>query len=246
MRPLTTTELLDVWEQGSRRSLLQRSLLLLQVACAFPDAGTVARFSIGERDARLLKLREWMFGDRFVNTANCPQCGEQIEWTVPIEDLRLQPWSRQEGSPTFTLQDGGYEVRFRLPNSEDMALIASLPAYQPDPGKLLADCILRASHHGEECSPDTLPAALLEAINQRMAAEDPQADIRMVLSCPQCACTWEAPFHILSYLWTEIDAWARRILQEVYLLARAFSWSEQDILNLSPYRRQLYLEMIRS
>ena len=34
--------------------------------------------------------------------------------------------------------------------------------------------------------------------------------------------------------------------QIAFVLARAFGWSERDILHLSPQRRQIYLEMLRS
>jgi hypothetical protein len=68
----------------------------------------------------------------------------------------------------------------------------------------------------------------------------------MLLTCPNCCNQWEGQFDIASYLWTEINTWARHMLQEVYLLARAFGWSEYAILTMSPQRRQLYLEMIRA
>ena len=40
------------------------------------------------------------------------------------------------------------------------------------------------------------------------------------------------------------DAWALRTLAEVHRLASAYGWREQDILALSPARRQLYLGMV--
>ena len=47
----------------------------------------------------------------------------------------------------------------------------------------------------------------------------------------------------MSFLWTEIEAWAWRMLSDVHTLARAYGWGERDILALSPTRRQFYLEM---
>jgi hypothetical protein len=76
-----------------------------------------------------------------------------------------------------------------------------------------------------------------------MAEADPQADVQLNLSCPQCAAAWSAPFDIEAFLWTEIAAWAGRTLQEVHGLARAYGWREQDILSLSATRRRIYLEM---
>jgi len=51
-------------------------------------------------------------------------------------------------------------------------------------------------------------------------------------------------FDILTYLWSEIEDWAQRLLLEVHTLALAYGWSERDILAMSPRRRRLYLEMV--
>jgi hypothetical protein len=77
-----------------------------------------------------------------------------------------------------------------------------------------------------------------------MAEIDPQADIQIALTCPACLHQWSAAFDIASHLWIEVNSWAMRILDEVHRLASAYGWSEADILELSPMRRQLYLGMI--
>ena len=45
-------------------------------------------------------------------------------------------------------------------------------------------------------------------------------------------------------LWAEISARAQHLLREVHLLASAYGWSEQQILELSPTRRASYLRMV--
>ena len=77
-----------------------------------------------------------------------------------------------------------------------------------------------------------------------MAEADPLADIQLDLTCPSCERRWRAVFDIVSFLWTEIEVWAWRTLSDVHTLARAYGWSERDILTLSPTRRQFYLEMV--
>ena len=63
-------------------------------------------------------------------------------------------------------------------------------------------------------------------------------------TCPACTFTWSEPFDIVTFFWAEIDAWARRLLADVHVLASSYGWSERDILALSPVRRQYYLEMV--
>jgi hypothetical protein len=78
----------------------------------------------------------------------------------------------------------------------------------------------------------------------RFATSDPQADVQIQLLCPACSSTWEQDFDISSFLWAEIDTWARRLLADVHVLARAYGWDEDQILALSPLRRHAYLEMV--
>ncbi|MGY2134452.1 T4 family baseplate hub assembly chaperone [Hymenobacter sp. HD11105] len=245
MRPPTTIELLNVWEEGLNQSLLDRALHLLQVACMTPDINRVAALSIGERDARLLLLREWLFGSRLTNKASCPACSEVVEWENSTDDLLLQAPSAASPLPLeHTLVEAGFTIRFRLVNSHDLQRVLQQPLYQTKPEQLLADCVTSLLHGKEPCLFDALPAAVTEALNQRMEQEDPQANIQMLVVCPGCTHQWEVSFDIAGYLWLEVDSWARHLLREVYALARAFGWAENDILRMSPPRRQLYLDLI--
>jgi hypothetical protein len=89
-----------------------------------------------------------------------------------------------------------------------------------------------------------LPAEVVSGIAESMAQADPLADIQLKIDCPSCRHRWRAAFDIVSFLWTEIEAWAGRMLSEVHTLARAYGWREAEILALSATRRQFYLEMV--
>ena len=240
MRPLTTAELLLVWETGLQQPPLERSLHLLGKACAIADVNEVASMSIGERDARLLQLRGWMFGGQLLNVAHCPQCNERVEWESRVDELQLQP---AQAGRQLQLEQEGYLVRFRLPNSHDMHRLLHDPFLRTQPRQILLSCILESWLEEQLLPAAGLPFHILDAVQQRMSEEDPQADISILLDCPACRHQWEALFDIGSYLWAEIHQWALRLLQEVGLLAKTFHWSEQDILNMSARRRQFYLEM---
>jgi hypothetical protein len=246
MKPPAATELLTVWEQSIEQPLLQKTLNLLNLACPEIDSESIAKLSIGERDARLLLLRERMFGSRLMNVADCPQCSDRVEWESDIEDIRLQS-SQQPGlSREFTFEADDFSIRFRLPNSIDISAVIADEPGRPYPVKLLARCILEAHCKDEACDLDGLPERVLKALKRRMEEEDPQADIHIALCCPYCNYRWEIQFDIVSYFWTEINNWAERMLLAVNKLARAYGWSEHDILNMSPVRRQLYLGFVNS
>lgn len=241
MRPLTTIELLDVWEMGRQYTLLEKAVQLLAVS-GNKTPGYIASLSIGERDARLLQLREWLFGSRLFNRANCPQCAEPIEWEIDLGAIRLQT-PGTEAAQEFTMDLDGFCIRFRLPTSYDLYRVT-----QPllEANTLLTDCILDVKQNNTPYPVDRLPEVIIDALNQRMEAEDPQANIEMQVNCPACAHQWNVRFDIVSYLWAEIDNWAQHMFQDVYVLARAFGWSERDILLMSSQRRQHYVDMVRS
>src|SRR2546426_532077 len=89
MRALSSAELLSVWEQGIDLPPARRAMLLL--AAAFPDAApeSLAEFSVGWRDGRLLELREAMFGPHLASVAACPACGERLELSFNVADTPL-------------------------------------------------------------------------------------------------------------------------------------------------------------
>ena len=242
MRTLSAPELLDVWERGNVQSSVNRALSLLSAACPEASADSLTKLSICERDARLLTLREWTFGSQLIGIATCPDCRERLELKFNVADIQVAPES--EPTEEMTIDVAGYDVRFRLPNSLDIDAIADHKDVDVAREELLESCLLSVYHNGEEIPSDHLPASLVEAIVERMAEADHQADVELALSCPSCRHQWHATFDIVSFFWSEINAWAYRILREVHTLARAYGWREADILAMSPWRRQFYLKMV--
>ena len=112
------------------------------------------------------------------------------------------------------------------------------------PWQCLAATILSAQCTDERVNQVT-PALFAEYPDPAaMAAADPQAEIEISLECPACTCHWTEIFDIDSFFWTELQAWAARILREIHQLASAYGWSEREILALPPLRRNTYLNLI--
>jgi hypothetical protein len=242
MRALSAAELLDVWERGLAQSPPQRALTLLALACADDPIERLAHWSVGRRDTHLLALREQTFGPQLASIAACPACGERLEFRIAASDIRATPATEPEEPLAIAYAD--FDVRFRLPNSLDLASLDPAADAETNRRNLLNRCVVAARHADATIAAAELPGDLVAAIAQRMAEADPRADVRLALDCPQCRHAWQAPLDIVSYFWTEIHAWAGRILREVHGLASAYGWREADVLALSPGRRQAYLEMI--
>lgn len=222
--------------------MYRRALPLLAAASVESSIDVVAGLSIGARDQSLLTLREWTFGSQLASVANCSACGERLEWTVDTAHLRASQAPALPGDISF--EADGYSISFRVPNSLDLGAVADTEDAALASRVLLERCVIAAQHDGREITAGHLPDSVAEIIAQRMAEADPQGDIQIDLACPTCGHRWRALFDIESFFWSEINAWAQRVLSEVHLLACAYGWRESDILSLTPWRRQFYLGLV--
>ncbi|MFD7285542.1 hypothetical protein [Streptomyces sp. NPDC059863] len=244
MTPTGPAELLATWEAGLAQRDAGRSLLLHRAAR--PGAGTDELLSmpVGAREADLFALRRALFGERMQVRVECASCEEAMEFDLDATSLGVR--GRTPEGPV-RVEEGDWVVELRLPTVADLAAAGSASDAAEARRLLVARCAVSAVRGGEPVPPDRL-AALLPADVQRRLAEkaaeaDPAADMTLNVNCPECGGATPAALDITSYLWTELDAWARDLLLDVHLLASAYGWSEPEILALSPLRRRYYLEL---
>ncbi|WP_369255292.1 hypothetical protein [Geodermatophilus amargosae] len=234
-------DLVAAWEQGCGRTPVGRGESLLGALGI--DAARRWDLSVGQRDTLLMDLRARLFGTGVTALAACPACREQLEVTFDLDDVRTHP----PGDPTDPVEvvQDGYTVYARPPTAGDLvALDVALP--WPDAcEQLLERCVLGARLAGRQVPVAELPDVVRDRLETRLAEADPQADVQVVLTCPDCGRTWSALFDVVSFLWEELDVWARSLVVEVHDLASVYGWSEADILGMSPYRRSLYLDQVR-
>jgi hypothetical protein len=240
MHPLSAQQMLAVWERGSRQIPLERALALLEAACPELDSDALAAMSIGQRDSYLLRLREWTFGTEFVACSTCRNCGQQLELTLHVDHLLQNADAAPRQVP---ISAGGYQLLLRPLNSLD--LISSRKLDAPEMARtIFSRCLISATAGDSTISADEVPDEIAHNAMDEVTQADPQADLEIVVSCEACHSTARENFDIISFFWSEIDAWARRILCEVHVLASVYGWKEADVLSLSPLRRQFYLDMV--
>jgi uncharacterized protein (UPF0212 family) len=245
MRAPSPGELLDAWERGLTESGVDRALTLLATASPDESREALASLPIGERDRRLLRIRESFFGKRVACIAQCPQCQERIESIFDIDQIRV-PESAEASLPMHRLEIDAYTLSFRLPNSVDLGALRGPIDLQRARAKLLGRCITSVECDSRAVELDDVPEKIVEAVIERMDAIDQQASIRLGLECPACGHSWTSLFDIVSFFWGELHNWARRTLREIHQLARAYGWSETEILKLSAVRRSIYLQLSQS
>jgi hypothetical protein len=230
----SAAELLALWERGVAQHPIDRALLLAGWVGPEQQRDRLADLPLGTVNRALLRLREAWFGDSIRAYWDCERCGQRLELALETGEL-LRLAAPDEAAAQVEL--AGF--RFRPPCSRDLAAIAWETDLETAASQLLERCCLG--------SPTGMPAefsGLLAEIEAALEELDPAADISLSLSCEACGYRWIAGFDIGTVLWDEVDARAGALLTEVDALARAYGWTESQILALSARRRASYLAMI--
>jgi hypothetical protein len=234
--------LLDVWEEGIDATPTRRALGLLGAAHPGLGSAELADLSLGERNVALLRLRTQLFGDRVEAIGACPACGAELDIAFDVSDLLASLPATDTDGPMEVVVDG-YTALVRPPTSADMLAVLEGEATHDVGAQLLGSCVTRVTGPDQKAHagvPEPVAARLAEEITRR----DSGAEIDLALECAECGHRWPEALDVAGFVWAEVNAWARRTVREVHALARAYGWSEGDILALTARRRAAYLRLV--
>ena len=244
MPGLTAAATLDLWERADPLPPVERAVALAGAVEPPADVPAIARLPLGRRDERLLRLRAQLTGAPLDATAACPACGERVEFAADPASLAAMVAADGDTPPTPIALDS-YGVTWRPPDSDDMAAAAAAPSADEAESILLERCVEGASGPDGPVAPRDLPVAVRAALSRAMAAADPLAELVIGLTCPACQNEFDADLDVAGFVWIELDAHARRVLRDVAALARAFGWTEGQVMALTERRRADYLALVR-
>src|SRR5690242_15241827 len=112
MRPLSATDLLGVWEAGRHQPHWERGLHLLAASSPESTRSDLLELSVGERDRRLLELRQMIFGPDLEALVECPVCRESLHLAFPLKHVFAA-----SSRPSHEVEASGYRIEFRPVNS---------------------------------------------------------------------------------------------------------------------------------
>lgn len=228
MRSLSASSALTLWETGRGRRPLERALLLARAVLPECSADEVAGLPIGRRDAAILRLRQGLNGNRLDVLAACPGCGADVEVAIAIDRML-----DAQTSAVPPLQEPG---AYRLPTTRLLEAALAAAGADGDAAEALAcACATGSGEHANDW----------RELESFVSRHDPLADIELEVRCPECASTWHEHLDPVSLCWQELEAACLALVADVATLARAFGWSERDILDMSEARRAVYLELAR-
>lgn len=245
---MNAAQWLDAWERSTGLPPALQPCALLAPLLP-PDEPGPETWPLGLRDAALLDLHVALFGPALNAATPCPACHESLDLALDARQLRVAPTpTTPAGAPADSeadcLQHEGWRVHWRLPTSLDLAAAAAAADDSTARRRLLQRCVRSAEHAGAAMDALALPPPLVRRLAQVLNDADPQALVELALHCPACSHDWTEIFDIGAYLVARVGLWAAQTQDQVHLLARAYGWTEDETLRLSPARRSAYIERV--
>jgi hypothetical protein len=212
---------------------------LLQQPGVEPGAGhAVLDLVTADRDRLLAAVYARAFGDRIESTLTCTRCAQPFDLTFSLHSLIESVDARASATDLRPLADGRYEssegLRFRLPTGRDELALTGVAA-----DRLESVLLERCAVEGDASAQGVTWDELLERVA-------PLLDLDLQARCVECGHVHAIRFDIQSYLLGAFVGERRRLLTDINRLARAYSWSLEEILSLSRSDRRQFVELIES
>lgn len=196
----------------------------------------VEALTVGDREALLWQIRRLGFGDRLDAVVECAGCGDKLELELDVGDLLARPYP--DWAETFTDELAGRRVTYRLPTAADQGAGTA-----DGPAAVLSRCVLAIDREPHDTGTE-LDVELASALDERLAARDPQAECLVSSQCRACSGQLMAALDALSFLRDELLRRRATLLREIHTIAWHYHWPETAILDLPVPRRTAYLDLI--
>ncbi len=210
--------------------------LLLEIPGTDCKPGQASQLSAADRDRMLAAIYRRMYGETVATTLTCRQCHQDFDLDFELDELETTfsakppPPEIQKVGDTFQLSDG---IRFRLPTGSDELAVSGLPSDQAR-SELLRRCL----PNGDQGQTEKVLAAM-----QTVA---PLLEGDLQAACPDCGFTQTLHFDLQRYLLITIQDANGQLVYQVHLLASAYGWSLDSILDLPRSRRLALVKLIEN
>jgi hypothetical protein len=240
---LSAAQIIDVTDAGAGADPVRRGTVLLASTHSEWGAEHISGLVLGERESLLLEIRRATFGDVLGARTVCPACGAVLAVEVPAALLRRDGHAVR-AAQSFELEVGPVSLTIRPPDGAVLARAAAEPDADSCRLALVAGCIVAAVGSAGPLDPSELPAEVLAAAGEAIVEHDPRSEVTVTLACASCGHDWDAVFDAGLFLWEELTAMSIRLVDDVDVLARAYHWSEAEILAMSSSRRRRYVQRV--
>lgn len=189
-------------------------------------------WSVASRLQGLLAVARATYPADLDVSARCERCHEALSFSLPLEGFVHAPVS----GPITCQAEGREAFEVRLPTGKDQQ--RWLESAEGNPLGMAKDLVMN----------ETVLAAwdddLFAAMELRLEQADPYTALNLESECPHCETAVSQPLNLEGALLHRLQSALTERLRDVHRLARAYHWSEAEILALPPGRRDFYLACV--
>ncbi len=191
-----------------------------------------------DRDLLLAAIYTRAFGDKIESTLTCVRCAQPFDLHFSLGSLIEAAYGQADEHALKRLGGGRFETsngtRFRLPTGEDELALA-------DMGEIEATSLLL-----DRCAPESDWPEDRGAVEEFLERVAPLVHLELIACCAECNHSHTVQFDIQSYVLSAIMAERPRLLSEIHRIAKAYSWSLDEILSLNRSDRRRIVELIEN
>lgn len=199
-----------------------------------PNKDIVNQLCVADRQYLIRQFSRHIDSNQVWLSSNCVVCGERFDFQVNQSELPFK--TAGKGFPYLVVNTQHGLLKFRVPTAKDIEQIADMTGEMFPIRKLLQVCYLS----DEKDSIEELDEQEIDLIESELEKVSPEVTEIVSVQCPEC----QKMQNIMIDPYICLHKYRTSIYQDINKLAKAYHWSEKDILNLPRSRRKLYLDMI--
>lgn len=212
--------------------------LLVETTGTTVGPGKAGDLTVCDCDRLFAALYLHYFGEEIESTVPCRRCSAPFELSFSLSDMmaHLEDGAggkarRPDHECIYTLPDGR---RFRLPTMCDQQSVIGLEEEEAA-AALLRLCMV-------EGDPGKNPEALRAALDETGAI----LDVELNATCAECGAAQIVRFDIQSYFLGCLTYEKQFLHHEVHLIAMAYGWGHEEILNLTREDRRAFVRLVEA
>lgn len=204
-----------------------------------PDRDAIWRMPVGKRIEGLLGISQLEPPAEIPVEFRCanPACAELIEVGLTIKEL-LQP-AGEQGVGDLSLEVDGRVVTVRRPTGLDQLAWLAEP-FEDEATALTAMLRSLLTAPVEGGLTDEVVAAVEDALDRH----DQLGAFRLTVSCPYCEELHPYELDLSELLLGRVRQRQAQLVEEIHTMARAYHWTEGEILSIPRERRARYLALL--
>jgi len=241
--PVSTAQLMQLWESARAAPSCQFGVVILRFAAPELSEEQLLNMSTGARDGLLLRVRLQWFGPLVQSSTPCTSCKLPIEADLDLQQftppLTLKAPYSECSYKGKTIRVRGLRVKDEIEYATRGLSGAKATSFILD--KVIAKQCFDRQNVLKEIENDP---AFFKQIEEHMEIADPWATVWLNLACQECKAEHSLLFDIKDILYNDLQNWFAEIMEQIHILARAYGWSEQEILSLSSQRRLWYCRRV--